>query len=60
MNNYYYCYSKRLSHFIRAFEIPYITVRVHATTHIKYYVFQKSEKLDRVIALYNEVKHSCN
>ena len=55
MNNYFYCYSNRMYHFIKVFDVEYISVGVNKNT---YYVFPKSEKLDKIIALYNEVKHS--
>lgn len=57
MNNSFYCYSKKLSHFIRAFDVSYIDIGVHPTTKVKYYIFPKSERLDRIIALYNEIKY---
>ena len=58
MSNYFYCYSKTLFHFIKAFGINYISIGVHNTTKTKYYIFPKSEKLDKIISLYNKVKHS--
>lgn len=57
MNDMFYCYSKRLSYFIRAFDINYIFTGVNQNTKVTYQVYPKSEKLDKVIALYNEVKH---
>ena len=47
-----------MSHFIRAFNIKYIDVGFNAKSKTKYYVFEKSEKLDKVIELYNSVKHT--
>lgn len=58
MNNYFYCYSTRMAHFIRAFDIRYINKGVHDVTKSKFYVFEKSERLDKVIELYNKVKYS--
>lgn len=57
MNNYFYCYSNRMAHFIRAFNIKYINVGVNLSTNTKYYLFEKSKKLDEIISLYNKVKH---
>jgi len=57
MNNYFYCYSSRMAHFIRAFDIKYIDIGVNKNSNTKYYIFDKSEKLDKVIELYNKVKH---
>lgn len=58
MSQVFYCYSNRLSHFIRAFGIHYIEIGLNKNTNTKYYVFEKSERLDNVISLYNDVKHS--
>ncbi len=60
MEQYFYCYSKRMAHFIRAFDIKYINIGINKRTNVKYYVFTKSEKLDKIIELYNKVKHSIN
>ena len=56
--NLFYCYSKKLSYFIRAFGIKYISVGLNTNTHVRYHVFEKSDRLDKVIALYNQVKHT--
>lgn len=58
MKNYFYCYSKRMSYFIRSFGISYISRGINTNTKISYYKFKKSERLDEIIRLYNEVKHS--
>lgn len=58
MNEYFYCYSKRMAHFIRAFDIRYVNVGVNEKSNTKYYVFIKSERLDKVIQLYNSVKYT--
>lgn len=58
MSQFFYCYSMRMSHFIRAFNIKYIDVGFNAKSKTKYYIFEKSEKLDKVIELYNSVKHT--
>ena len=58
MNNYFYCYSKRMYHFIKVFGVNYVSGGINKNTKRKYYVFSKSEKLDKIIALYNTIKHS--
>ena len=58
MSQYFYCYSMRMSHFIRAFGVKYLDVGFNAKSKTKYYVFEKSERLDKIIELYNKVKHS--
>lgn len=57
-NHKFYCYSKRLFHFIKSFNIDYLSVGINTKSHNKYFVFEKSDKLDKIISLYNEVKHS--
>lgn len=56
-SNYFYSYSKKLTHFIRAFGISYVEIGINPNTNQKYYSFEKSDKLDKVILFYNEVKH---
>lgn len=58
MNDKFYCYSSKLSYFIRSFGIKYIEVGFNTKTKTRYYLFDKSKKLDKVISLYNEVKHT--
>lgn len=57
MNNIFYCYSKRMSLFLRAMKEEYITVGVNQKTNVKYWTFNKSERLDNLIALWNEIKN---
>ena len=58
MNQYFYCYSDKLFHFIKAFGMNYLYIGANKNTNQKYHVFEKSERLDNIIALYNNVKHS--
>lgn len=58
MKDYFYCYSKRLSHFIRAFDISYISIGINKKTNVKYHVYPKSKRLDAIIELYNKIKYS--
>ncbi len=58
MNNKFYCYSSKMSHFIRAFDIKYLEVGFNAKSGARYHVFEKSKRLDKVISLYNSVKHT--
>lgn len=55
--NIFFCYSKRLSYFIRAFNIDHLFIGVNKNTHTRYYAFKKSERLDKIIDLYNKVKY---
>lgn len=57
MNNIFFCYSKRLACFIMAFNVRYINIGINQKTNMKYYTFEKSERLDQIIELYNKVKY---
>lgn len=52
----FYCYSKKLSYFLRAF-IPYENIGINKNTNTKYYTFLKGDRLDNLIKHYNEIKH---
>lgn len=54
--NIFYCYSYKLSLFIRSFGLRYISTDINVNTNQRYYTFEKSERLDKIIQLYNEVK----
>ena len=57
-SNTFYCYSSKLAHFIRAFDVKYLDIGINVKSRNRYYVFEKSERLDKIINLYNQVKHS--
>lgn len=56
----FYCYSNRLSYFLMSLKFRYVSVGINKNTNKKYWVFEKSEKLDDAISLYNSVKHKYN
>ena len=56
-NNCYYCYSTRLYHFLVSMKFRYMSVGINKNTNKKYWTFDKSEKLDSAIELYNSIKH---
>ena len=58
MDNKFYCYSKRLAYFIRSFNVKYLSAGTNKNSNTKYYIFEKSDRLDKIIQLYNKVKHS--
>lgn len=58
--NHFYCYSNRLSYFLMALKFRYISVGINKNTNKKYWVYEKGEKLDHAITLYNSVKHKYN
>ncbi len=53
----FYCYSLRLYHFICSFGGKYESSGINHITRNRYWVFKKSEELDRIIEFYNSVKH---
>ena len=57
MNNYFYCYSKRMSLFLRSMKEEYLTTDKNKNTNVKYWTFQKSERLDKLIELWNKIKN---
>ena len=44
MSNTFYCYSKRLFHFIKAFGVNYLYIGINKNTKQRYYAFDKSKK----------------
>lgn len=57
MNNIFYCYSKRMSLFLRSMKEEYIALGENQKTHVKYWTFYKSERLDSLIELWNTIKN---
>jgi len=53
----FYCYSLRLFHYLCAFGEQCFTSRKSSTSGNRYWVFKKSDRLDKLIESYNEVKH---
>ena len=53
----FYCYSFRLFHYLLAFAEKCYGSSVNSNSGKRYWVFHKSERLDKIIASYNEVKH---
>lgn len=58
MNDIFYCYSKRMSLFLRSMKEKYIAVGENQKTHVKYWTFYKSERLDTLIELWNTIKNN--
>jgi hypothetical protein len=57
MNDIFYCYSKRMSLFLRSMKEEYIAVGENQKTNVKYWTFYKSERLDSLIELWNTIKN---
>lgn len=57
MSNIFYCYSKRMCLFLRSMKEEYIAVDINKRTNVRYWTFNKSERLDNLITLWNEIKN---
>lgn len=53
----FYCYSLKLFHFLSAFGEKCYVSKINSVSNARYWIFKKSERVDRIITLYNEVKH---
>lgn len=56
-NNVFYCYSLRLFHFLSAFNQKCLASKINQASKKRYWVFNKSEQLDKIIELYNKTKY---
>lgn len=54
----FYCYSLHLFHFLSAFGEKCYISKINSASKNRYWVFRKSERLDEIIKLYNEIKHT--
>lgn len=57
MNDYFYCYSRRMSLFLRSMKEKYISSSINKNTNMRYWTFKKSERLDKLIELWNSIKN---
>ena len=55
--NVFYCYSLKLFYFISAFGEKCNASKINKLSGKRYWVFNKSERLDKIISQYNELKH---
>jgi hypothetical protein len=55
--DYFYCYSHRMALFIRAMGIYYEDIGKHPKTDAVYTKFRKTEKLNKILNLWNEIKY---
>jgi hypothetical protein len=56
----FYCYSLRLFHYLSAFDEKCSASRISKTSGNRYWVFKKSDRLDKIIQSYNATKHNFN
>ena len=59
-NNYFYCYSNRLNYFLLSLKFVFVKIDINTNTNKRFWKYNKSEKLDDAISLYNLVKHKFN
>lgn len=57
-NKIFYCYSLRLYHFILAFNEKCYDSKINSLSKTRYWTFHKSERLDKIIKLYNNIKYN--
>lgn len=57
---YFYCYSLKLYYFLRAFSEECVTSKINSRSGNRYWVFNKSNRLDKLIQTYNSMKHIYN
>ena len=55
---FFYCYSYKLYHFLCAFGEKCKSSNTNGNTGYRYWVFDKSNRLDKIIQLYNNIKHN--
>lgn len=53
----FYCYSLRLFHYLSAFNEKCYASKINQMSNKRYWVFKKSERLDKLINSYNSIKH---
>ena len=53
----FFCYSKRMFHFLSFMNLRYISVGINKNSNQKYWVYKKSKDLDQAIELYNSLKY---
>lgn len=53
----FYCYSLRLFHYISAFKEECLASKINKLSGKRYWVFKKSDRLDKIIDSYNRVKY---
>lgn len=52
----FFCYSKRLQYFLKAFGLDYINGGINKNNNRQYYVYNKTEKLNKLLNKWNDMK----
>lgn len=55
-NNFFYCYSLKLKDFLKSQGFRFITKGLHPKSGRPFFMFEKSEMLDKAIVKWNEIK----
>lgn len=53
----FYCYSLRMYHFLVCFNEQCLASKVNSKSGKRYWIFNKSKRLDKIIESYNKMKH---
>ena len=56
MKELFYCYSNRLHLFLSVFGVEYINQGINSVNNHKYYVYEKTEKLNILLTEWNKIK----
>lgn len=56
-NNIFYCYSKRMSYFLKSMKEKYLYSNINKNTNTRFWAFEKSDRLDFLIELWKEIKN---
>lgn len=57
MNRYFYCYSYNLKCFLKSNGLSFITAAVNMNTHKKYWVFEGTEELNKLLDVWKTREH---
>lgn len=60
MEDVFYCYSDRLFCWLKALRFRYKWHGINSSTNKDFWTYEKSEKLDEAINLYNSMKYKFN
>ena len=55
-NKYFYCYSYNMMCFLKSYGFRYVYKGFNYNSKSRYYLFNKSEDLDKAISIWNTIK----
>ena len=56
----FFCYSRELHHFLAAFHEKCYNSKINQNSGNRYWIYRKSDRLDKLIELFNETKIIAN